>query len=681
MCVAVCYTLNSKTESGNKRIRGRRGAVLSRKILPCITTMMELKKTKTFYREERKEIKLKLPDAGLVFIVGERLGEERMLLDCIAAVDTQQGDTLTLGNRAVDESNADAYRAECVATVLGDDCFSDKITVRKLLSDAGKFFSVSVDDVIEKRLLELVGLSDQSAHKRLGELSPLDRRRAAVAAALVKQPQIIIAERPALSLSGKDADALYELLRVLSKDMLVAAVAEDAAVAQRQGDIVVKMKNGGVESVTQCDRAENAVDRPLVNSQLWSESGGKKRIKAKLPFAKAVKMGAGNLKRCLAFSVAALLSGMIALSCFFTATIFLNDSSEKRLLSALTNANTEYVTLMHSTDSSQMTALDSKLSEIRQSYPELTFLPVADYISFFDNVPYAELQEETEGAAFLCGGFPQDYREVVIHKELADKIMRSERAAGKDITEYSQLLNGGYEYDDGVSIAGYQQSKKRISGVMTGLPSNFAYATGFRLWHHYGGAVKAYKATVLLSGNEKSDLRFLRDTMQKYGFSRQDELSYKISTPFDGEFYLDVYNYNHAALWLLGMSAAMSAITVLLVCKLLTASRGRNSRGERLIRTAGCGNRSLIKLYVCQAALLMIITLILSSLAGVAVLLCCNQMLALMEGNFGLLFVSAWNVLALMALGVLIAFAAILPHIIRMSKRTVQKGVATDKAR
>lgn len=643
--------------------------------MPCYATMMELKKTGTICREETREMNLKLPDTGLVFIAGERLGEERMLLDGIAAINVRQGDTLTFGNRIVDQSNADVFRAECVATVLENDCFSDKITVRKLLSDAGKFFSVRVDDDTEKRLLESVGLSGQSAQKRLGELTPLDRRRAAVAAALVKQPKVIIAERPALALSGKDADSLYELLCALSKDSLIAAVAEDETVAQRYGDTIVKVKGDDVESVKQCERGEKEKSR-TVRSELLPKAqfGGKRSGKAKLPFAKAVKIGAGNIKRCLACAFAALLSGMIALSFFFTATIFLNDSGEKRLLDALTHADTPYVTLLRSTDSSPMMELDPKLREIRENYPELTFLPVADEISFFDNVPYAELQNGTAGATFLCGGFPQDYREIVIHRDLADKIMRSERAAGKDITEYSQLLNGGYEYDDGVSIVGYQESKKRISGVMTGLPSDFAYAMGFRLWHHYGGEVRTYTAAVLFSGNEKSDLRFLRDTMQKYETAGQNELNYKISTPFDGEFYFDVYNYSHAALWLLGISAVMSALTALLIYKLIAASRSRNGRAERLIFAAGCGNRSLIKLYVCQAAILLIITLALSVIAGVAVTLCCNKTLAAMAGNFGLLFISVWNAAALIALGMLIVFLSVFPLLIRL------KGVARKEA-
>ncbi|MGL6225846.1 MAG: ABC transporter ATP-binding protein [Thermoguttaceae bacterium] len=95
-------------------------------------------------------------------------------------------------------------------------------------------------------LLKAVGLSHRLRHKP-NELSGGEMQRAAIARALISEPQILFADEPTGNLDSKTAQEIIHLLRVLNEEhkLTIVMVTHDLAVA-RNADRMVQIVDGRI---------------------------------------------------------------------------------------------------------------------------------------------------------------------------------------------------------------------------------------------------------------------------------------------------------------------------------------------------------------------------------------------------------------------------------------------------
>ncbi len=107
-----------------------------------------------------------------------------------------------------------------------------------------------------EELLDMVGLSHRLKH-RPRELSGGEMQRAAIARALISEPEILLADEPTGNLDQANGQEILKILRTLNTEqgLTIIMVTHDRAIADK-ADHCVRLVNGHVEVVSpDCQRA------------------------------------------------------------------------------------------------------------------------------------------------------------------------------------------------------------------------------------------------------------------------------------------------------------------------------------------------------------------------------------------------------------------------------------------
>lgn len=120
------------------------------------------------------------------------------------------------------------------------------------------FFAGQESEERALELLERVGLGNRKDHLPK-ELSGGEMQRVAIARALANKPDILLADEPTGNLDTKNAQAIYELFRVLCRDenLTVIAATHNTKLAY-QADRVIHLREGVIEADETLSRKEGS---------------------------------------------------------------------------------------------------------------------------------------------------------------------------------------------------------------------------------------------------------------------------------------------------------------------------------------------------------------------------------------------------------------------------------------
>jgi lipoprotein-releasing system ATP-binding protein len=187
--------------------------------------------------EVLNEANLTLAPGEAAAIMGPSGSGKSTMLYLLGALDTPTRGTITLNGTNVpslNEKAAAAFRNENLGFVFQDHALLPQCTVLEnvlvptLVAPAGPY------EVRARKLLERVGLTHRLDHFP-AQLSGGEKQRAAIARALIREPQLVLCDEPTGNLDRSSAHTVADLLLELhsAQNTILVVVTHSAELAAR----------------------------------------------------------------------------------------------------------------------------------------------------------------------------------------------------------------------------------------------------------------------------------------------------------------------------------------------------------------------------------------------------------------------------------------------------------------
>lgn len=221
--------------------------------------MLEVKNLSKIYKATVKggvdtkaldNVSLKFPDKGMVFLLGKSGSGKSTLLNVCGGLDApSSGEIIVKGksSKSFSQSDFDSYRNTFVGFIFQEYNILNEFSVEDNIALALELQGKPKDKKVIAELLEQVDLSG-FAKRKPNTLSGGQKQRIAIARALVKSPEIIMADEPTGALDSTTGKQVFDTLKKLSRDKLVIVVSHDRDFAELYGDRIIELKDGQILS-------------------------------------------------------------------------------------------------------------------------------------------------------------------------------------------------------------------------------------------------------------------------------------------------------------------------------------------------------------------------------------------------------------------------------------------------
>ena len=253
--------------------------------------MIEVKNISKIYKEKKeketvalKNISIKFPDVGLIFITGKSGSGKSTLLNILGLLEDITSGEIIINGKNINkfrEIDKTTYRSKEIGFIFQEFDLINELNVYEnveLALDLIKDKNTNIDE-----LLNSLGI-DNLKSRKISELSGGEKQRVAIARALIKNPSIILADEPTGNLDGENSEAIFRILKGLSYNCLVIVVSHDTEASIKYGDGIIKLVDGSI--------AQNTIKKSIFNDNK-SVSINSRHIS----ILKSLKLAFGFIKR------------------------------------------------------------------------------------------------------------------------------------------------------------------------------------------------------------------------------------------------------------------------------------------------------------------------------------------------------------------------------------------------
>ncbi len=218
-----------------------------------------------------KGVSLSFPSKGMVAILGPSGCGKTTLLNLMAGLDRQTAGELIIDgvdSAQFKQKDWDVYRNSKIGFVFQS---YNLVNYRNVIHNVElplELAGVKRSERKERALaaLKVVGL-EESAKKKVSQLSGGQLQRIAIARAIVNEPSFILADEPTGALDSQSSKLVLDVLKKISSDRLVVLVTHNEELALAYADRILRMKDGEIVS-----DAVNSPTTPLIYKDIETPS-------------------------------------------------------------------------------------------------------------------------------------------------------------------------------------------------------------------------------------------------------------------------------------------------------------------------------------------------------------------------------------------------------------------------
>ena len=220
--------------------------------------MVKLEKVnKYFNRRKKNEIhiinntSLELESKGLVSLLGASGSGKTTLLNAIGGLDKVNKGKIHINGKKITRRRTrtiDKIRNLNIGYIFQDYKLIDNLSVYENVAIALKMIGVKDKKEIQKRVnyvLESVNMY-RYRNRPAKMLSGGERQRVSIARAIVKNPNIVIADEPTGNLDSKNSLEIMNIIKAISKEKLVILVTHEVELAKFYSSRIIELQDGKI---------------------------------------------------------------------------------------------------------------------------------------------------------------------------------------------------------------------------------------------------------------------------------------------------------------------------------------------------------------------------------------------------------------------------------------------------
>lgn len=417
--------------------------------------MIELKNVCKSYKTKSGEVKvlnninISLPSKGLIFILGKSGSGKTTLLNLIGGLDKVTSGNILINNNDItnfDNNLLDNYRNSLVGFVFQDFNLLDNLSVYKNIEFPLSLQSKKDNNDLIKKVLIGVGLPNME-DRNVNELSGGEKQRVSIARAMIKNPDIILADEPTGNLDSENSKNIFNILKQISYAKLVIIVTHDREAAYQYGNEIIEISDGSIIN-------------DVKNTELVNENKSLVIKKSKLSLFKSINFAFTNLKKKKIRLFISTLLVTISLFLFGYTSFLTNYDINKMHADAIIRGNDKTITIEKNNKATYINPLKNLTNDdinnisklintdytnvsrlnVNNEFFKIYFINPADFYYYMRDsinsniLSFIEYSDEKINDLKLIGNVPTKSDEIIINKFLADYII----SRGIEIYDYDK---------------------------------------------------------------------------------------------------------------------------------------------------------------------------------------------------------------------------------------------------